>query len=887
MKKILNTAPMAVISTMHTPYSILLTTKVVGDGTLTQAQDITKNLWLPDRTLTPLVIEPVFSAYDQDADQEVVLIPTYTWYVNDVAVSPSATAADDFYIVGQGTELKEGSLVVRKNVNYDDPITIRCVATYQNYEAKAKLLLTSENRPDMFYQVDLMTPNTVEFHPLTDSTSQKTFKAYVQYGKTPLIWENTIGKSIYAVDLGTLTWNLSGTTFTASLPYAPKTTGGAALAGYTQDQSLGSNKTISTANSNIRIKDSGYATAAAFKSAMNGKVLFYELNEKTVNESFAEAMRKMTGFFWYLDGELITGSTYGYVSGQGTESLVLDADYIDGATISVRLGIPSFAGGSGPSSVVTMPTAPNCNAKAQSGLVWMWDNVSVLPLAIGGNHITQFSTDKHFDSVAKVNAKDLSAAKRTAYLKTRWFTHPSNVTQATKTYYGYGNTVTIPASGLRRTGTINVEVGTDIYLLGHKYPVTDPETHQVSITRNEVLIENPAGLVVITTKRTVLTTILSIKEGENGTLTQYQDLTKNAWTPNRSITPLVLIPVFSAINDKNQTENVVPEYTWYVNGTRITSTQTSADYYLETSGGSVTGNLVVRKNVSNDSPVTIKCVATYTDNLQIETYSIDKSVLLTTENSPDRIYMVTLDVPNTITYHPLTDETSQYTIHAAVQFGNQPLPSTEQMVYFWYLDDELMDENTLGVVSGLGTSTIVVDADYFDGVTISVKLGVPYYPSEGSVTPVLPTSPNINATAQCGLVWDYEDPIIIPVGNGGNAVRRNSGDKLFNAIVQVRGKNVAQEKVDKYLRMQWYKHSTNDAQNVRTMYDWGKSMTFKAEQLMSEGNANTEVGTDLYVLGEFRQVVGYDSYHYVNGELVGVGDPKMVVYDGKAVVSNG
>jgi hypothetical protein len=47
------------------------------------------------------------------------------------------------------------------------------------------------------------------------------------------------------------------------------------------------------------------------------------------------------------------------------------------------------------------------------------------------------------------------------------------------------------------------------------------------------------------------------------------------------------------------------------------------------------------------------------------------------------------------------------------------------------------------------------------------------------------------------------------------------------------------------------------------------------------------VGADLYVLGEFRQVVGYDSYHYVNGELVGVGDPKKVVYDGKAVVSNG
>lgn len=855
MKKIINTAPMAVITTMRTPYSILLTTKVVGNGTLTQAQDITKNLWSPDRTLTPLVIEPVFSAYDQDTDQEVVLTPTYTWYANGVQISTSATASDDYYIVGQGSELKAGSLVVRKNVNYDAPVTIKCVATYQTYSADTTLLLTSENKPDVFYQVDVMTPNTVEFHPLTDANSQKTFKAFVQYGNTALVWENTIGKSINAVDLGSLTWSKSGSVFTASLPSTPKSTGGAALADYTQDQSLEEDKTISTANSNIRVKDSDYSSAADFKSAMRGKVLFYELNSKTVDESFVDAMRKMTGFFWYLDDELITADTYGYVSGQGMESLVLDADYIDGATISVRLGIPTFTGTSGADSAVTMPTSPNCNTKAQSGLVWMWDNVSVMPLAIGGNHITQFSTDKHFDSVAKVNAKDLTDAKRTAYIKTRWFTHSTDATQAAKSFYGYGNTVTIPASGLRRTGTTNVEVGTDIYLLGHKYPVTDPETQEVTITRDEVLIENPANRVVITTKRTVLSTILTIKEGENGTLTQYQDLTKNAWSPNRSITPLVLMPVFSAINDKGETENIVPDYKWYVNGARITSTQTNADYYLETSGGSVTGNLVVRKNVSYESPVTIKCVATYTDNLQIETYSIDKSVLLTSENNPDTIYMVTLDVPNTLTYHPLTDESSQFTIHAAVQFGNQALPDSAQVVYFWYVDDELMDEETIGLISGLGTSTIVIDADFFDGVTISVRLGVPYYPSEGSVLPVLPTSPNINATAQVGIVWDYENPVIIPVGNGGNAVRLNSGDKRFDAIVQVHGKTVPQAKVTKYIRMQWFKHSTNDVQNVRTMCDWGPSITLTAAQMMSEGNANTEVGADLYVYEPYKAVV--------------------------------
>ena len=38
MKKIINTAPMAVITTLHTPWSVLLTLKPLGNGTYTQAQ---------------------------------------------------------------------------------------------------------------------------------------------------------------------------------------------------------------------------------------------------------------------------------------------------------------------------------------------------------------------------------------------------------------------------------------------------------------------------------------------------------------------------------------------------------------------------------------------------------------------------------------------------------------------------------------------------------------------------------------------------------------------------------------------------------------------------------------------------------------------------------
>ena len=766
MKKIINTAPMAVITTQRTPYSILLTTKVVGNGTLTQAQDVTKNVWSPNRRINPLVIEPVFSAYDKDTDHEVVLTPVYTWYANGVQIQESATSSEDYYIVKAGEALKKGSLVVRKNVSYDAPVTIRCVATYKEYQTEDTLMLTSENNPDVFYQVDLMTPNTVEFHPLIDETSQKTFTAFVQYGGRPL--------------------------------------------------------------------------------------------EPT----------EQVAYFWYIDGEPITAGTLGYVSGIGTDSLTLDADYFDGATVSVRLGYPYVPEGS---DTMVLPTAPNCNAKAQSGLVWVWDNVSVLPLAVGGNHITQFSGNKLFESVAKVNAKDISDTKRSAYLKTRWFTHAADAMQNVKTYYGYGNTVSIPASALRRTSGINVEVGTDIYLLGYKHLAQDGTT----IERDEVQIDSPEPPVVITTKRTVLSTLLSIKEGENGTLTQYQDLSKNTWSPNRKINPLVLTPVFSAVNDMGEAETVTPEFTWYVDGTRITTTSTSADYYLESSGGNLTGNLVVRKNVGYETSVTVKCVATYTDNLRIETYSKDKSVLLTTESSPDKLYMVTLDVPNTLVYHPLTDESSQFTIHAAVQYDGRPLDPSEQMAYFWYIDGTPVTADTLGIVSGTGTDTLVIDADYYDGATVSVKLGTPYYPSEDSLTPVLPAQPNVNVGAQCGIVWDYEDPKALVVGYGGNVMRPSSGEKLFDATIQVRNMDISEAKRDKYIRTQWSTHSAQDFQDVKTLYEFGKNITLQPGQLTNDDDASMEVGVDIYVLGPVAAVVDD-----VTGEVV-VDD-----VTGETVVSN-
>lgn len=859
MKKIINTAPMAVITSLHTPLTVSLTTKVV-NGTLTQAQDIIKNLWLPDRTIEPLFLVPVFSAYDPDKEEHIQATPSYTWYVNGVQVPASNPQSSDYSIVSNAdpsTGIINGSLRIRKNVSYLTPETIKCVATYQGYTADCEELLTTENKPDAFYQVSVKTPPIVEFRPLFDSTTRKTFQAFVQHGQDALVWEDVIGKSINVVDLGSLTWSKSDSVFTATLPSTPKSTGGAALAGYTQDQSLSEDKTISTANSNIRVKDASYATADAFKSAMRGKVLFYELNNKTVNESFVEAMRKMTGFFWYLDGVLITSDTFGYVSGQGMESLVLDADYIDDAVVSVRLAVPVFTDING-DVIVTMPTAPNSSACAQSTLLWKWDDVDVMPIALGGSSVHQYSSQKVFNSVVRRNGKDLDSSFRSR-IRAIWFTHDTDDSYTDKTYYGDSTSVTLPASALFRTGRVNVEVGLELYLLGHLHPtidsntgqyVVDSNTGEIVFTREQTKIENKAPMTVISSSNSPLTVSLTLKV-ESGTLTQAQDVTKNLWIPDRRIEVLTLLPVFSAYDpDSKQNVSILPTYTWYVNGMQVPLTNTSSsDYYIVRQSGEP-DMLVIRKNTSYVSPDFVKCVATYADCLHINTMSREAEVTLTTENKPEAVYTVDISATQPIVFRPFSDATPQRAFEAIAQYGNERLHN--EVKYFWYADDVLIDESFLGYVSGQGTESIVLDLDFFNDVTLSVKLGVTIYTND---TAQVPTSPNINATAQRLIVWDYENPVLIPIGKGGSAVRSSSGEKQFESVLQVNGKDVSADRVTKYARVFWFTHDTNAAHDDISEKGWGPSLTLTKAEMYRNSSVNVEVGADLYVLGKFKAVV--------------------------------
>lgn len=428
-------------------------------------------------------------------------------------------------------------------------------------------------------------------------------------------------------------------------------------------------------------------------------------------------------------------------------------------------------------------------------------------------------------------------------------------------------------------------------------------------------IINTSIPLVVTTLRKPLTISLTIANSgaDGGPLTQAQDTQKNpqVWIPNRQQYPLFLAPNFVAKNTENG-ETITNGYTiqWYVEqgstSTLVTSTNPGDDYYKECKGanntGDETGRLVVRKNVDYRSPVTIKCVVSYTDNVENRLYHAEDSVSLTTTNLPDEIYTVAIQAPYVINYDPIYAKKSTTLANGAFQYGSKfrfsaktqlgKNDATAGVYYFWYIGGTLI---TTGAGStaiqykaadqlpgkGLGTDTIILDADYGDSFTVTVKVGTfeevanptgnpktkGYYEESGGVysktndTTVnalktyytAPSEPNQAAEDSRDLVWSWPDIDSMPVSLGGNAVRSNAGNKEFTAVVQADGVDVDDAITKEYVRLNWKRHAMNG--NTVVDMGWGKDVSVKNSDLNKTGGENVEVYADVYLLSANGRLV--------------------------------
>ena len=144
MGRRLNVSQPVVVNTELKPLDIVF--QVNASGQLEQWYYDNTGQWQPNRKVTPLILTPAITAVDTEANRSYT--PTFytvQWFVNEWKTSAyvesqimnTVDGDVDYVIVGN-------TLKVKKNVNYDRGIQIRCRATYIDPRDVGKVGVTEE-----------------------------------------------------------------------------------------------------------------------------------------------------------------------------------------------------------------------------------------------------------------------------------------------------------------------------------------------------------------------------------------------------------------------------------------------------------------------------------------------------------------------------------------------------------------------------------------------------------------------------------------------------------------------------------------------------------------------------------------------------------------------
>lgn len=378
MKKINNISAPLTITTKRPTVTSEFSIKVVGGGSLTQAEDttFTPTLFQPDRGMFPLILEPAFTAIDNETKESLVPTATYKWYINGLVDSwdsskeeglvPETLTSGNYYLEKSGGVFT-GKLVVKKNVHYLSSVTIYCVVNYTDsihsgiYAEEQHIMLTSENKPEDFFDVNMLIESPIVYNPLIDVTDTETpstisIKAQVTKGKDPVT------------------------------------------------------------------------------------------NEQLANIKF----------FWYFNDVLADRSdSAAYVGGQGTDTLVVDADYADKLSIKVKIANSQSA------------TEPNIHALDERVLTWEYPQISVEPYSMAGSAVKSAEGEKLFKPLIKIKGQDVAESKWKKYMRLQWVSEDS--ASGVETDRGWGDIIRIKNSELYTKDT-NVTINP--YLLGPLEKVT-------------------------------------------------------------------------------------------------------------------------------------------------------------------------------------------------------------------------------------------------------------------------------------------------------------------------------------------------------------------------------------------------------------------------------
>lgn len=173
MDRIVVTSSPKVINIEPTPLIAAMNIEAV--GLLEQIYYNNIGQYAPDREETPLTLHSSITVTDSETG--LTNTPEYTaeWMyftptASDGVAIVSEDPTQDFYLTNNGKDL-----VVRKNILYSEPYTIKCIITYtdnrtlsyENKMEKSVLLNTISLSEQIYPKLNIKAPNTSWFNPIT------------------------------------------------------------------------------------------------------------------------------------------------------------------------------------------------------------------------------------------------------------------------------------------------------------------------------------------------------------------------------------------------------------------------------------------------------------------------------------------------------------------------------------------------------------------------------------------------------------------------------------------------------------------------------------------------------------------------------------------------
>jgi hypothetical protein len=163
--------------------------------------------------------------------------------------------------------------------------------------------------------------------------------------------------------------------------------------------------------------------------------------------------------------------------------------------------------------------------------------------------------------------------------------------------------------------------------------------------------------------------------------------------------------------------------------------------------------------------------------------------------------------------------------------------------YFWYINGVLIDdsqvENTPGYISGQGTDTLTVDADWSVVMIVRVVLGLQ---EEGQQSPKI-----LKCFDERTLYWDIPKITASPYCTAGSTVAVDDAHKSFEAIVQVKGIDLGTTKRSDLVRLEWTSKNTDES--TETLRGWGDKMRMAKSDLYFGNTKNVQVTPNIYICG--------------------------------------